>query len=67
MTVCGFRSVCGWLLRYFSVVGIFMCVFETYYDTDETFLLCFCSEGVFKCPEDQLPLDYAKVQFLRLC
>lgn len=20
-----------------------------------------CSEGVFKCPEDQLPLDYAKV------
>lgn len=22
-----------------------------------------CSEGVFKCPEDQLPLDYAKVHF----
>lgn len=41
MTVCGFRSVCGWLLRYFSLVVIFMCVFETYYDTDKTFLLCF--------------------------
>lgn len=24
-------------------------------------LFC-CSEGVFKCPEDQLPLDYAKVR-----
>ena len=23
--------------------------------------LCFYSEGVFKCPEDQAPLDYAKV------
>uniref|UniRef100_A0A8C0GLS6 TNF receptor associated factor 4 n=1 Tax=Chelonoidis abingdonii TaxID=106734 RepID=A0A8C0GLS6_CHEAB len=21
----------------------------------------YCSEGVFKCPEDQLPLDYAKI------
>lgn len=24
-----------------------------------------CSEGVFKCPEDQLPLDYAKVSLER--
>lgn len=24
-------------------------------------LLSLHSEGVFKCPEDQLPLDYAKV------
>lgn len=29
---------------------------------NKTFLLFFCSEGVFKCPEDQLPLDYAKVR-----
>lgn len=28
----------------------------------KTFLLFCCSEGVFKCPEDQLPLDYAKVR-----
>lgn len=33
----------------------------------KAFCCVFCSEGVFKCPEDQLPLDYAKVQFLRLC
>lgn len=45
MTVCGFRSVCGWLLRYFSSVVIFLCVFETYYNTDETFLLCFLQRG----------------------
>ncbi|PNI47003.1 TRAF4 isoform 11, partial [Pan troglodytes] len=27
----------------------------------DTCLQEFLSEGVFKCPEDQLPLDYAKV------
>ncbi|XP_046891954.1 TNF receptor-associated factor 4a [Hypomesus transpacificus] len=29
----------------------------------DTCLQEFLSEGVFKCPEDQLPLDYAKVQY----
>lgn len=26
-----------------------------------TLTLLSCSEGIFKCPEDQLPLEYAKV------
>ncbi len=25
-------------------------------------VLSTCSEGIFKCPEDELPLDYAKVR-----
>lgn len=28
---------------------------------NKSFFSSACSEGVFKCPEDQLPLDYAKV------
>lgn len=52
-----------------DVFEMFLCVCVCLCDnTDETILLCFffCSEGVFKCPEDQLPLDYAKVRDSRL-